>query len=215
MSKGVGTHNDLHSEQGARRGEHSGRSRNPVIRVADIGWLEFEKPNLARAEAFARAFGFGTVVRTPDEVQLRGTDPGAPCVILRRGARSRFVGIAFKAQDDVDVLRLADAAGATVRALPESIGGMSVDLADQSGIPVQVVAGTHALPELPGQDAHVFNFASPAANQRHAAPEPGAGQSAATWARRRSDHQVHRGAELVPRQPRNDCQRFPLLPRPA
>jgi Glyoxalase/Bleomycin resistance protein/Dioxygenase superfamily len=35
---------------------------------------------------------------------------------------------------------------------------MSVDLADPSGVPVQVVAGTHALPELPGQDAHVFNF---------------------------------------------------------
>ena len=89
---------------------------------------------------------------------MRGTEPGAPCVIVRRGARSRFVGTAFTAQDEVDVLRLADATGATVRALPESIGGMSVDLVDPSGIPVQVVAGTHVLPALPGQDAHVFNF---------------------------------------------------------
>ena len=92
MSDTVGTHNDLHSEQGARSGEHPGRSRNPVIKVADIAWLEFEKPDLARAEEFARAFGFATVLRTPDEVQLRGTDPGAPCVILRRGEQSRFVG---------------------------------------------------------------------------------------------------------------------------
>jgi catechol 2,3-dioxygenase-like lactoylglutathione lyase family enzyme len=158
MSDGVGTHNDLHSEQGARKSEHCGRSLNPVIKVADIAWLEFEKPDLARAEAFARAFGFTTTVRTSAEVQLRGTDPGAPCVILRRGARSRFVGIAFKAQDEVDVLRLADATGATVRALPESIGGVSVDLVDPSGTPVGVVAGTHALPGLPGQDAHILNF---------------------------------------------------------
>ncbi|MDT5018292.1 MAG: hypothetical protein QOD39_4452 [Mycobacterium sp.] len=158
MSDGVGTHSDLHSEQGALRGEHSGRSRNPVIKVADVAWLEFEKPDLARAEAFARAFGFTTAMRTSDELQLRGTDPGAPCVMLRRGTRSRFVGIAFKAQDEVDVLRLADATGATVKALPESIGGVSVDLVDPSGIPVQVVAGTHALPVLPGQDAHVLNF---------------------------------------------------------
>jgi hypothetical protein len=129
-----------------------------VIKVADIAWLEFEKPDLGRAETFARAFGFTTALRTPDEVQLRGTDPGAPCVILRRGTRSRFVGTAFKAQDEVDVLRLADATGATVQALPESIGGVSVDLVDPSGIPVRVVAGTHALPVLPGQDAHVFNF---------------------------------------------------------
>jgi catechol 2,3-dioxygenase-like lactoylglutathione lyase family enzyme len=158
MSDGLGTHNDLHSEQGARKGEHSGRSRNPVIKVADIAWLEFEKPDLDRAENFARAFGFTTALRTRNEVQLRGTDPGAPCVILRRGTRSRFVGTAFTAQDEVDVLRLADATGATVKALPESIGGVSVDLVDPSGIPVQVVAGTHVLPVLPGQDAHVFNF---------------------------------------------------------
>ncbi len=86
MSDTVGAHNDLHSEQGARQGEHPGRSRNPVIKVADIAWLEFEKPDLARAEAFAHAFGFATVLRTADELQLRGTDAGAPCVILRRGA---------------------------------------------------------------------------------------------------------------------------------
>ncbi len=54
MSDAVGTHSDLHSEQGARAGEHTGRSRNPVIKVADIAWLEFEKPDLVRAESFAR-----------------------------------------------------------------------------------------------------------------------------------------------------------------
>ena len=46
MSDTVGAHNDLHSEQGARQGEHPGRSRNPVIKVHDIAWLEFEKPDL-------------------------------------------------------------------------------------------------------------------------------------------------------------------------
>jgi hypothetical protein len=34
----------------------------------------------------------------------------------------------------------------------------SVDLVDPSGIPVHVVAGTHELPELPGQEPHIFNF---------------------------------------------------------
>jgi hypothetical protein len=50
----VGAHNDLHSHQGARNGEHPGRSRDPIIKVHDIAWLEFEKPDLARAEAFSR-----------------------------------------------------------------------------------------------------------------------------------------------------------------
>ena len=151
-------HKDLHSEQGALSGEQPGRSRNPVIKVVDIAWLEFEKPDLTRAEAFARAFGFQTAQRGPDELQLRGTDAGGPCVIVRRGQRTRFTGVAFRASDEVDVLRLADKSGVTARPLPETIGGLSVDLVDPSGIPVHVVAGMHELPELPGQDPHIFNF---------------------------------------------------------
>ncbi|OBF09374.1 2,3-dihydroxybiphenyl 1,2-dioxygenase [Mycobacterium sp. ACS4054] len=147
-----------HSEQGARPGEHPGRSRNPVIKVADIAWLEFERPDMSRAEAFARAFGFHAAQHGPDELQLRGTRAGAPCVIVRRGPRSRFTGAAFRASDEADVLRLAAHADAPVRPLPETIGGRSVDLTDPSGIRVRVVAGMHELPELPGQAVHDFNF---------------------------------------------------------
>jgi catechol 2,3-dioxygenase-like lactoylglutathione lyase family enzyme len=152
------THRDLHSEHGALRGEHPGRSRNPVIKVVDLAWLEFEKPDLTRAEAFARAFGFHTAQHGPDELHLRGTRAGAPCVILRRGPRTRFTCAAFRACDEVDVLRLADKSGAPTRPLPENIGGLSVDLIDPSGMPVRVVAGTHELPDLPDQPSHVFNF---------------------------------------------------------
>ena len=53
----VGAHNELHSDQGARKGEHPGRSPDPIIKVHDIAWLEFEKPDLTRAETFSRAFG--------------------------------------------------------------------------------------------------------------------------------------------------------------
>jgi catechol 2,3-dioxygenase-like lactoylglutathione lyase family enzyme len=158
MAHQVGAHNELHSDQGAQPGEHAGRSSDPVIKVHDLAWLEFQKPDLARAEAFARAFGFTTVNHTADELQLRGTDAGAPCVIIRRGPRSRFAGAAFRAQDRSDVLRLADATGSPTRPLPDTIGGIAVDLRDPSGIPVRVVAGTEELAELPAQHPHTFNF---------------------------------------------------------
>jgi catechol 2,3-dioxygenase-like lactoylglutathione lyase family enzyme len=154
MDQGI----DLHSEQGALAGEHPGRSRDPVVKVVDIAWLEFEKPDLLRAEAFARAFGFHTAQRGPDELHLRGTGAGAPCVILRRGRQTRFAGVAFRAADEVDVLRLADKIGAAARPLPEAIGGLSVDLVDPSGMAVHVVAGMRELPELPSQQPHDFNF---------------------------------------------------------
>src|SRR5690242_18530851 len=119
MTKHRDPHAGLHSEQGALRGEHPGRAVDPVVKVHDLAWLEFEKPDLARAELFARAFGFATVLRTADELQLRGTDAGAPCVLVRRGPRSRFVGPAFRAADPADLARLAGATGRTVTALPE------------------------------------------------------------------------------------------------
>jgi hypothetical protein len=158
MSDMVGAHNDLHSEQGARPGEHPGRSRNPVIKVYDLAWLEFEKPDLPRAEAFAHAFGFDTVLRTDNELQLRGTVAGTPCVIIRRGSHTRFLGAAFKAEDEADLLRLAKATGTHTRPLPEMIGGLTVDLVDPSGVPVRVVAGMHELAALPSQSPHTFNF---------------------------------------------------------
>ena len=158
MTSHVDAHKDLHSEQGALSGEHPGRSRNPVIKVRDLAWLEFEKPDLARAEAFAHAFGFATVIRTADELHLRGTDPGSACVIIRRGPRSRFVGTAFAADDRAAVDRLAAATGARTRDLPEVIGGVAVDLTDPNGTPVRVVADTQELPGLPSQEPHIFNF---------------------------------------------------------
>jgi catechol 2,3-dioxygenase-like lactoylglutathione lyase family enzyme len=152
-----GTHNDLHAEQGSLPGEHPGRHRNPVIKVRDIAWLEFAKPDLRAAERFAHAFGFATVSRTAEELQLRGTDPGSPCVIVRQGPRTKFLGPTFHASDASDLLRLADAHRTTVKPMAESIGGLGVELLDPSGLPVRVVADTHDLPRLPAQAPHVLN----------------------------------------------------------
>src|ERR1700752_422657 len=84
MTELVDSHPGLPSELGGRPGEHPGRSANPVIKVHDVVWLEFEKPDLKKAEAFALAFGFSVALRTDDELQLRGSDPAAPCVLIRR-----------------------------------------------------------------------------------------------------------------------------------
>lgn len=152
------SHRDLHSEQGALPGEHTGRSTNPVIKVHDIAWLEFEKPDLAAAEVFARAFGFTKVHRTASELTLRGTLPGAPCVIVRKGTGSRFLGPAFRAVDSRDLLRLAEATGIKARPLPEHLGGLSVDIREPAGALVRVIADVIEHPALAGQSVHTYNL---------------------------------------------------------
>lgn len=151
-------HTGLHSEQGALAGEHPGRAISPVVKVHDLAWLEFEKPDLDRAELFARAFGFAVALRTADELHLRGTRAGAPCVLIRQGSRSRFLGPAFRAADRADLTRLADAAGGAVTDLPDHLGGQTVDLTDPSGLRVRVVAGTHDLAALTSPAPLVHNF---------------------------------------------------------
>ncbi|MEU9992825.1 VOC family protein [Streptomyces sp. NPDC048045] len=153
-------HQGLHSEQSALRGEHPGRARNPVIKVADLAWLEFEKPDLDRAEVFARDFGFAIAARTQHELWLRGTFAGSPCMVIRRGSASRFLGPAFRAAERADVDRLAAAVGHTVRDIDVPGGGRSVALFDPSGLPVRVVHCAEPLPALPGQEPLILNFGS-------------------------------------------------------
>ncbi|MDT7760969.1 MAG: hypothetical protein QOC63_389 [Mycobacterium sp.] len=49
-------HAALHSEHGAARGDRPDRSPDPVIKIHDLAWLEFEKPDLNAAERFAHDF---------------------------------------------------------------------------------------------------------------------------------------------------------------
>jgi hypothetical protein len=88
----VDGHADLHSELGPNRGEHSGRAINPTIKVADLAWLEFDKPDLKRAESFARDFGFVVAASKPDALYLRGSLPGTPAMVIRKGAHSGSSG---------------------------------------------------------------------------------------------------------------------------
>jgi len=149
-----------HTEVRALAGEHRGRAENPVIKVEDLAWLEFEKTDLEHARDFACAFGFAVAAHTPDWLQLRGANAGPPCMVIRRGSKSRFIGAAFKATEPRDLQRLADATGKSIAQLPEPIGGRVVDLTAPDGTTVRVVNGVHALPALSTQPAQRLNFAT-------------------------------------------------------
>ena len=146
QGQGQDPHRSLHSETGALPGEHPGRSKNPLVKVAGLAWLEFEKPDLDHAGRFGTDFGFTVADRTPDTVLLRGRQAAAACLVVRRGPQARFVGPAFAAAARDDLDRLARGTGGTVTA---HRGGHAVLLRDPSGIPVRVVHDVPDLPALP------------------------------------------------------------------
>src|SRR5208283_3777549 len=148
QGQGQDPHRSLHSETGALPGEHLGRSRNPLVKVAGLAWLEFEKPDLDRAERFGTDFGFTVADRTPETLLLRGRQAAAACLVIRRGPQPRFVGPTFAAAAWEDLDRLARGMGGTVTA---HRGGHTVLLRDPSGYPVRVVHGVPDLAALPGR----------------------------------------------------------------
>ena len=150
-------HRSLHSETGARPGEHPGRSKNPLVKVAGLAWLEFEKPDLDHAGRFGTDFGFTVADRTPETLLLRGRQASAACLVVRRGPQARFVAPAFAAAARDDLDRLARGTGGTVTA---HRGGHAVLLRDPSGFPVRVVHGVPDLPALPGRAPLPLNFGS-------------------------------------------------------
>jgi catechol 2,3-dioxygenase-like lactoylglutathione lyase family enzyme len=155
----VTDHRDLHSEHGKRRGEHPGRAANPVIKVRGLAWLEFEKRDLDRTEMFARDFGFAVHARTEDALQLRAARAGAPCLVVRRGPESRFVGVAFEAAESGDLDRLARMTGSSVEELAQEGRGRALQLVDPTGIAVKVVHGVEQLANSALQEPATWNVA--------------------------------------------------------
>jgi catechol 2,3-dioxygenase-like lactoylglutathione lyase family enzyme len=120
-----------------------------------LAWLEFEKPDLDRAERFLTDFGFTVADRTPETLMLRGRWASTACLVVRRGRRPRFVGPAFRAAARDDLDRLARGTGGAVTA---HWGGHAVVLRDASEFPVRVVHGVTELPALPEHVPLPLNF---------------------------------------------------------
>ena len=149
--QGQDPHRSLHSQAGALPGEHPGRSKNPLVKVTGLAWLEFEKPDLNRAERFGTDFGFTVADRTPETLLLRGRQADAACLVTRRGPQPRFAGVTFHAAAREDLDRLARGTGGTVTA---HWGGHAVRLRDE-----RVPGARRLRRRLPGCEAALaLNF---------------------------------------------------------
>ena len=171
-SKTADGHAALHSERGPNRGEHTGRALNPTIKVTDLAWLEFVKPDLEQAETFARDFGFVVAARKPEALYLRGSLPGTVAMVIRKGSHSRFIGPTFKAAEEQDLPRLARATGTQVQPLDEAFEGSVVRLSDPSGFAVAVAHVNDELPGLAEQTPRVLNVGTTTARINSAQRPP-------------------------------------------
>ncbi len=137
-----------------------GRADNPLVKVEDIAYVMFEKPDLDRTAQFLADFGLLPAVRTDDALYLRGRDGAHHCYVARRGAQAKFAGFALRAAARQDLDRLATAPGASaVEEVREPGGGSRVRLLAPNGVAVHVVHGMETVAPLPLRPALAMNAA--------------------------------------------------------
>jgi hypothetical protein len=144
--RAVDPHRSLHSDTGGLPGEHPGRSRNPRTKIAGLAWLEFEKPDLARAERFLLDFAFTVADRTPEALVLRGHWR------VRRAwwcAEAPVPGSSGRRSPPTPGRTWTGWRAPWTSPVRPHRGGYAVDLTDPSGFPVRVVHGVPELPAVP------------------------------------------------------------------
>ncbi len=120
----------------------------PHIKVSDIAYGRLRAPDLDVAEEFLTRFGMKRADRTATALYMRGTDPAHHIHVTEKGA-PKFVGLAYYAEREDDLKRLAKAPGASdVEAIAEPGGGKRVRLTEPNGYQIEVVHGIATLPAI-------------------------------------------------------------------
>src|SRR5215510_8981185 len=84
----------------------------PMIKVTDMAYGRLRAPDLDRMEEFLTRFGMTRAARTPTALYMRGTDPVHHTPVTEKGD-PKFVGFAYYAANEDDLVRIAKAPGAS------------------------------------------------------------------------------------------------------
>lgn len=112
-----------------------------MIKIADIAFCRLQSPDLDTAEEFLVNFGMVRAERTSDTLYMRGTDPD-PFIHVTHLGDPKFIGLAFRAQNEGDLETISKADGASgIEDLDGPGGGKRVRLTDPHGYQVEIVSG--------------------------------------------------------------------------
>jgi catechol 2,3-dioxygenase-like lactoylglutathione lyase family enzyme len=118
------------------------------IKATDIAYGRFRAPDLDVMEEFLTRFGLVRSDRTPRALYMRGTDPPHHLHVTEKG-EPKVVGLAYYAESEDDLARLAKAPGASaVETIDEPGGGKRVRLTEPNGYQIEVVHGIATLPPI-------------------------------------------------------------------
>ncbi len=150
-----------------------GRATDPTIKVVDVAYVRFAKPDLAAVARFGADFGFLPAAETTDALYLRGYGTAHHCYVAERGAEPAFLGFGLVAAEARDLERVAALPGASaVEDVREPGGGKRVRLRAPNGFVVDVLHGQARVPSTPMRPALTVNNADSASRLNAAQRAP-------------------------------------------
>jgi catechol 2,3-dioxygenase-like lactoylglutathione lyase family enzyme len=150
-----------------------GRAADPTIKVVDVAYVRFAKPDLDAVKRFGTDFGLLPAGETADALYLRGYGDLPFCYAAERGAASEFLGFGLVAAEGRDLERVAALPGAgPIETLREPGGGQRVRMKAPNGVLVDVVHGQSRVAETPMRPALVINSAEATPRQNAAQRAP-------------------------------------------
>jgi catechol 2,3-dioxygenase-like lactoylglutathione lyase family enzyme len=119
-----------------------------MIKVADIEYVRFAAPDLAKMEQFLVDFGLSRVASDDGALYMRGSG-SAPWLHQTLEGDAGFRGVAFRVEDEDELQAASELDGASsIESLSEPGGGRCVRFTDPDGFSVEIVHGRAAASEV-------------------------------------------------------------------
>jgi len=123
----------------------------PLIKVDQLSYILFERPDLDLQESFMQDFGLLTYEKTDDALFMRGRDSEPYCFVALKGETPKYLGCGFSVNTRAELETLAaqgEGAGA-IEPLNWPGGGERVRLTDPNGFIIDVIHGRTQIEPIP------------------------------------------------------------------
>jgi catechol 2,3-dioxygenase-like lactoylglutathione lyase family enzyme len=137
----------------------------PLIKVQDIAYVLFEKPDLGQQLEFLQDFGMQPAAQSEEAIFMRGCGSSPWFYAAYKGEKSRYLGMGLEAGSADDLQTISSASGVAVTAIDEAGGGQRVRLLDPDGFIVDIVYGRTAVARTESR-TQLFAVNTPATKAR-------------------------------------------------